>query len=93
MIIIDYYLIKVGEFEMAWEGMIQRSGITNDEWLQTCFEDREREREREAPVYFKDTYFSGMSTLLKDESTQLFNGYTLKDYFFQIIVEIILTFG
>jgi hypothetical protein len=42
----------------------------------------EREREREAPVYFKDTYFSGMSTLLKDESTQLFNGYTLKDYFF-----------
>lgn len=74
--------LKVDEFEMAWEDMIQRFGIADNEWLRTCYEDRERW----VPVYSKDTSFAGISTFLKDESTQFFNGYvsqqtTLKEFF------------
>ncbi|KAJ6696362.1 PROTEIN FAR1-RELATED SEQUENCE 8 [Salix koriyanagi] len=74
--------LKVDEFEMAWEDMIQRFGIADNECLRACYEDRERW----APVYSKDTCFAGISTLLKDGSIRFFNGYvnqqtTLKEFF------------
>ncbi|XP_057968158.1 protein FAR1-RELATED SEQUENCE 8-like [Malania oleifera] len=78
-----YDSIKVDEFEIAWEDMIQRFGIRGHEWLQTLYEDRERW----APVYLKDTSFAGMFAFLQDESLgPFFGGYvhkqtSLKDFF------------
>ncbi|XP_065867961.1 protein FAR1-RELATED SEQUENCE 8-like [Euphorbia lathyris] len=59
-----YDSLKVDEFEMAWESMSQQFGIADHEWLRNFYEDRERW----APVYSKDTFFSGMSTFQRGES-------------------------
>ncbi|XP_057504767.1 protein FAR1-RELATED SEQUENCE 8-like [Actinidia eriantha] len=75
--------IKVDEFEVAWENMIQRFGIRDHEWLRTLYEDREQW----APVYSKDTFFAGMFTSQPGEITSpFFDGYvhkqtTLKEFF------------
>lgn len=78
-----YDSLKVDEFEMAWEGMIQHFGIADHEWLRAFYEDRERW----APVYSKDTFFAGMATFQKGESMiPFFDGYvhqqtSLKEFF------------
>lgn len=78
-----YDSLKVDDFEMAWEDMIQRFGIRDHEWLRILYEDRERW----APVYSKDTFFAGMSNFQKGESiSSFFKGYvlektSLKDFF------------
>lgn len=78
-----YDSLKVDEFEMAWEDMIQRFGIKDHEWLRILYEDRERW----APVYSRDTVFAGMSNFLKGESrSSYFYGYmheetSLKEFF------------
>ncbi|KAK2994486.1 hypothetical protein RJ640_021291 [Escallonia rubra] len=75
--------MKVDEFEVAWEDMIQRFGITDHEWLRCLYEDRERW----APIYLKDSFFAGMSTSQPSESTSpFFKGYihrqtSLKEFF------------
>ncbi|KDP37055.1 hypothetical protein JCGZ_06111 [Jatropha curcas] len=67
-----YNTLKVDEFEMAWEGMIQQFGIANHEWLRSLYEDRERW----APVYSKDSFYAGMGTFERGESMiQFFDGY------------------
>ncbi|WCJ40517.1 FAR1-related sequence 8 [Euphorbia peplus] len=67
-----YNSLKVDEFEMAWDSMSQQFGIADHEWLRNIYEDRERW----APVYSKDTFFSGMSTFQRGESMiPFFDGY------------------
>ncbi|XP_041015778.1 protein FAR1-RELATED SEQUENCE 8-like isoform X1 [Juglans microcarpa x Juglans regia] len=81
---IVYDSLKVDEFEMAWEDMIQHFGMREHEWLQLLYEDRERW----APVYSKDTFFAGMSNFEKGESmSPFFEGYvyqqtSLKEFFY-----------
>ncbi|XP_058226693.1 protein FAR1-RELATED SEQUENCE 8-like [Rhododendron vialii] len=78
-----YNCIKVDEFEIAWEDMIQQFGIRDHEWLRTLYEDRERW----APIYSKDTFFAGMFSSQLGESVGPFlDGYvhrqtTLKEFF------------
>ncbi|EXB67259.1 Protein FAR1-RELATED SEQUENCE 8 [Morus notabilis] len=78
-----YDSLKVDDFEMAWEEMIQRFGIKDYEWLRNLFEDRERW----APVYSKDTFFAGMFHFQKGESISFFfDGFmhekiSLKEFF------------
>lgn len=64
-----YDSLKVDEFEIAWEDMVQHFGITDLQWLRNLYEDRDRW----APAYLKDTFFAGMGTFQKCES--LFDGY------------------
>ncbi|CAH8258832.1 unnamed protein product [Arabidopsis lyrata] len=53
-----YGCLKVEEFEIAWEEMIIRFGLTNNETIQHMFQDRELW----APVYLKDTFLAGALT-------------------------------
>ncbi|XP_010247642.1 PREDICTED: protein FAR1-RELATED SEQUENCE 6-like isoform X2 [Nelumbo nucifera] len=77
-----YDSLRVDEFETAWAEMIQHHGVGNHEWIQTLYEDRHRW----APVYFKDTFFAGMSTTQRNEGmTAFFDGHvhkqtSLKDF-------------
>lgn len=67
-----YDSIKVDEFELAWEHMIQRFGIRDHEFIQTLYDDREQW----VPVYSKDTFFAVMPNFQKGESTNpFFDGY------------------
>ncbi|KAK6912247.1 MULE transposase domain [Dillenia turbinata] len=80
-----YHSIKVEDFELAWEDMIQKFGLKDDEWLQTLYEDRERW----VPVYVKDTFWAGMSSArLGDPMCSIFYGYmhseTSLNEFFEI---------
>nr|GEU30713.1 protein FAR1-related sequence 8-like isoform X1 [Tanacetum cinerariifolium] len=80
---IIYNSIKVDEFELAWDDMIQRFKLHGNDWVQKVFEDRERW----APVYLKDTFFAGMFTFQPGESmVPFFHGYvhqqtSLKEFF------------
>ncbi|KAM6585972.1 hypothetical protein CsatB_012974 [Cannabis sativa] len=80
---IVYDSLKVEEFELAWEDMIQRFGLRDQEWLRIFYDDRERW----VPVYSKDIFFAGLSYFQKDESvSSIFDGYvhdktSLKDFF------------
>ncbi|CAL5375624.1 unnamed protein product [Camellia sinensis] len=68
--------VKVDEFEIAWEDMIQRFGIKDHNWLQTLYEDRERW----APVYSKETVFAGMFASQPGALMNLFfDGYVHKE--------------
>ncbi|AAD55466.1 Hypothetical protein [Arabidopsis thaliana] len=53
-----YGCLKVEEFETAWEEMIIRFGMTNNETIRDMFQDRELW----APVYLKDTFLAGALT-------------------------------
>ncbi|KAJ0256724.1 Protein FAR1-RELATED SEQUENCE 8 [Hirschfeldia incana] len=53
-----YGYLKVEEFEVAWEGMVIRFGLTNHETIRGLFQDREQW----APVYLKDTFLAGALT-------------------------------
>ncbi|KAJ8755245.1 hypothetical protein K2173_019043 [Erythroxylum novogranatense] len=78
-----YDSLKVEEFEMAWENMVQHFQIADHEWLQTFYEDRERW----VPIYSKDTMFAGLSCFQKGGSmSPFFDGYvhqqtSLKEFF------------
>ncbi|KAD6118724.1 hypothetical protein R6Q59_024918 [Mikania micrantha] len=78
-----YESIKVDEFELAWDDMIQRFEIQDNDYLQRLFEDRERW----VPVYLKDTFFAGMFAFQPGESmVPFFHGYvhqqtSLKEFF------------
>ncbi|CAH2068012.1 unnamed protein product [Thlaspi arvense] len=49
-----YGFLKVQDFEMAWEEMIIRFGLTNHETIKALFQDRQQW----APVYLKDTFLA-----------------------------------
>ncbi|KAL0342125.1 UNVERIFIED_CONTAM: protein FAR1-RELATED SEQUENCE 8 [Sesamum calycinum] len=78
-----YNSMKVEEFEMAWEEMIQHFAIRDHEWLQSLYEDRERW----VPVYLKDTFVAGIcSSELGEYIAPFFHGYihdqmTLTEFF------------
>ncbi|KAJ0785281.1 putative transcription factor FAR family [Helianthus annuus] len=78
-----YETIKVDEFELAWDEMIQRFEIRDNDYLHRLYEDRERW----VPVYLKDTFFAGMFSFQPGESmVPFFHGYvhqqtSLKEFF------------
>ncbi|KAE8716413.1 mavicyanin-like [Hibiscus syriacus] len=78
-----YETVKVEEFEMGWDDLIQRFGITDQALLCSLYE----ERERWAPVYQKDTFLAGMCSFQNGESmSSFFDGYvhkqtSLKEFF------------
>ncbi|XP_076950421.1 protein FAR1-RELATED SEQUENCE 8-like [Bidens hawaiensis] len=80
---IIYDSIKVEDFELAWDDMIQQFEIQDNDHLHRLFEDRERW----VPAYLKDTFFAGMFTLQPGESmVPFFHEYvhqqtSLKDFF------------
>ncbi|VVA19848.1 PREDICTED: FAR1-RELATED SEQUENCE [Prunus dulcis] len=63
-----YETLKVNEFEAAWGFMIQRFGVGDHEWLRSLYEDRFRW----APVYLKETFFTGMSAARPGETLSPF---------------------
>ncbi|VVA95951.1 unnamed protein product [Arabis nemorensis] len=68
-----YGFLKVEEFEVAWEEMVIRFGLTNHETIQGLFQDREQW----APVYLKDTFLAGALTFQLGNSAApfIFSGY------------------
>lgn len=88
---IVYDSLRVEEFEMAWEGMIQQFGLRGHEWLQAFYD----ARERWAPVYMKDTFLAGISGYQRGDSVNsFFDGYvhqrtSLQEFFnmYQLVLE------
>ncbi|XP_011073396.1 protein FAR1-RELATED SEQUENCE 8 isoform X1 [Sesamum indicum] len=78
-----YNSMKVEEFEMAWEEMIQHFAFRDHKWLQSLYEDRERW----VPVYLKDTFVAGIYSSEPGEYVApFFHGYihdqmTLNEFF------------
>ncbi|KAK4427986.1 protein FAR1-RELATED SEQUENCE 8 [Sesamum alatum] len=78
-----YNSMKVEEFEMAWEEMIQHFAIRDHDWLQSLYDDRERW----VPVYLKDTFVAGIFSSKPSEfMAPFFHGYihdqmTLNEFF------------
>uniref|UniRef100_A0A1J3FVX0 Protein FAR1-RELATED SEQUENCE n=1 Tax=Noccaea caerulescens TaxID=107243 RepID=A0A1J3FVX0_NOCCA len=68
-----YGFLKVEEFEIAWEEMVVRFGLTNHETVRGLFQDRELW----APVYLKDTFLAGGLTfrLGNGAAPFIFSGY------------------
>lgn len=67
-----YKTLRADEFELAWEDMMQRYGIRDNNWLQTLYEDRKRW----IPVYLKETFLAGMFPMeLGEGVTSPFEGY------------------
>ncbi|KAK6148992.1 hypothetical protein DH2020_016517 [Rehmannia glutinosa] len=67
-----YNSMKVEEFEMGWEEMVQHFAIRDHEWLRSLYEDRERW----VPVYLKNNFFAGIFTCQPGEyANPYFHGY------------------
>ncbi|KAJ4966440.1 hypothetical protein NE237_018289 [Protea cynaroides] len=70
-----YGSLRVDEFETAWEDMVQRYGIQENEWLQMVYEDRQHW----VPAFLKDTFSAGMATTQRNQSVKsFFDGYVHK---------------
>lgn len=63
-----YEAVKPLDFEASWGFMIQRFGVTDNEWLRSLYEDRAKW----APVYVKDTFFVGMAAARPGETLNPF---------------------
>ncbi|KAF8396227.1 hypothetical protein HHK36_017841 [Tetracentron sinense] len=59
---------RVGDFEMAWENMINGYGLADNEWLRMVYENRQKW----VPVFVKDTFYAGMSTSQRNETLNVF---------------------
>ncbi|XP_038678950.1 protein FAR-RED IMPAIRED RESPONSE 1-like isoform X2 [Tripterygium wilfordii] len=72
-------------FEKRWLKMVDRFSLRTDTWFQSLYEDRERW----VPIYMRDTFLAGMSTMQRSENTScLFDKYlqrktTLKEFLAQ----------
>ncbi|KAH9705402.1 protein FAR1-RELATED SEQUENCE [Citrus sinensis] len=70
------------EFEEAWQDMLDKYDLSNNQWLSGLYE----ERNRWVPCFVKTTFWAGMSTTQRSESMNVFfNGYvnsktTLKQF-------------
>ncbi|CAL5384969.1 unnamed protein product [Camellia sinensis] len=70
------------EFEHKWKVMISNFNLYDNEWLRVLYD----ERHRWVPVYVKDMFWAGMSTMEQSESMNVFfDGYvnsktTLKQF-------------
>ncbi|KAI3909666.1 hypothetical protein MKW98_014083 [Papaver atlanticum] len=70
------------EFEDEWRKVIEKYGLHDNEWLKELYV----ERHRWVPIYTKETFWAGMSTARRSESScALFNGHvnsktTLKQF-------------
>lgn len=67
-----YDSVTVDEFERRWKKLIEAYGLSDQEWLQTLYDDHKQW----VPVYLKDTFFAGMSTSQRGERVKSF----LEDY-------------
>ncbi|KAK9282892.1 hypothetical protein L1049_011117 [Liquidambar formosana] len=77
-----YDSLTKDEFEEGWRGMIGKYDLHDNEWLGGLYD----ERHRWAPIYVKDTFWAGMSTIQRGERMNaFFDGYvnsktTLKQF-------------
>ncbi|XP_055960677.1 protein FAR1-RELATED SEQUENCE 6-like [Mercurialis annua] len=79
-----YNSLKIAEFETSWNELIRCHGLTDNKWLQTLYE----ERERWVPVYLKDISFAGMIPITENEScSAFFDGYVHKHTSFKEFVD------
>ncbi|CAM8970757.1 unnamed protein product [Rhodiola kirilowii] len=68
---IVYHILKVDDFELSWEDMVQRFGLRDNQLLQVLYQDREQW----APAYSRDSVFAGMYGIKQgDPMTSLFDG-------------------
>lgn len=67
-----YDSLRVEEFEVNWEKMIEAYGLESNDWLKTLYEDRHSW----VPVFLKnDTFWAGMSVSQRGETvTSFFDG-------------------
>ncbi|XP_043687172.1 protein FAR1-RELATED SEQUENCE 5-like [Telopea speciosissima] len=72
----------IEEFELAWQSLLHKYNLRENEWLQSLYFDRKEW----VPIYLLDTFFAGMSATHRGGSvTSLFDGYvnartTLQDF-------------
>lgn len=70
-----YDSLKISEFETSWGYLMNHHGLSDNKWLQSLYEDRQRW----VPVYLKDTYFVGMLPIKENDGIKaFFNGYVHK---------------
>ncbi|XP_077220271.1 protein FAR1-RELATED SEQUENCE 6-like [Tasmannia lanceolata] len=63
-----YDPLRIEEFERNWLEIVNDYQLRENEWFNMLYEDRERW----VPVYLKDTFFAGMSTVHRSESVNAF---------------------
>ncbi|XP_072986187.1 protein FAR1-RELATED SEQUENCE 6-like [Typha latifolia] len=67
-----YDTLVATDFEREWMEMLKQYRLEDNQWLSSLFEDRKQW----APVYVKDTFWAGMSTVQKSERLDsFFDGY------------------
>lgn len=68
---IVYESLRCDEFEEAWAKMIEEYNLLDNEWLKLLYSDRHRW----VPVFVKDSFWAGLSTIQRRESmTALLDG-------------------
>ncbi|XP_072974450.1 protein FAR1-RELATED SEQUENCE 6-like [Typha angustifolia] len=63
-----YDSMRANEFEGGWQGMVQKFGLEENEWLRSLYEDRHCW----APIFVKDYFWAGMSLTLHGECMESF---------------------
>ena len=58
----------IEEFEEAWDAMLEKFGLRNNKWLCKMYE----KRRRWVPVYFKNSFWAGMSSTQRSEGMNHF---------------------
>lgn len=70
-----YDSLKISEFETSWGYLMSHPGLSDNKWLQSLYEDRQRW----VPVYLKDTSFVGMLPIKDNDGIKaFFDGYVHK---------------
>lgn len=70
-----YDSLKIAEFETSWGYLMSHHGLSDNKWLQSLYEDRQRW----VPVYLKDTSFVGMLPIKENDGIRaFFDGYVHK---------------
>lgn len=70
-----YHSFRAGEFESAWDNIIQRHGIRDHKWLHSLYE----ERKRWVPMYLKEIFLADMFPTKQSETLfSIFEGHLNK---------------
>ncbi|KAJ3692024.1 hypothetical protein LUZ60_012374 [Juncus effusus] len=63
-----YNSLTIDEFEIGWDSFIKEYKLENNEWLKALY----LERKRWVPVFVKDIFWAGMSSIQRSESMNHF---------------------
>uniref|UniRef100_A0A7N0T6L9 Protein FAR1-RELATED SEQUENCE n=1 Tax=Kalanchoe fedtschenkoi TaxID=63787 RepID=A0A7N0T6L9_KALFE len=79
------HILKVDDFELAWEDMVQRFGMRDNQFLQVLYQDREQW----VPAYSRDSFFAGMYAIKQgDPVTAFFDAFVQKDTFLNEFIDV-----